>query len=126
MNKILVEYFQSEVNGTCQCFPGYYSPGSSMPCAPCTGVIPQCSQCTGSSTCTACNTGFFLSGGTTCATCSSTLNYCIDCTSNGLSCLSCIATANMILLNGTCMCANGFYYLSGSCLPCTDPQCSSC
>ncbi|CAG9316198.1 unnamed protein product [Blepharisma stoltei] len=103
------------------------------------GACPaSCSTCDNTGTvCTACNTGYYLSG----SVCSACQAPCASCQTTATTCLSCDDTGAMTLSNNACtcndpnalfntqsllcQCKTGYYQGTNSCQACQNP-CSAC
>lgn len=103
------------------CNPNYYVSGSV--CAACSN---NCVTCTSDTVCSTCSGGFYLDTNNACSAC---LSACATC-STGASCDTCLDTIhtstpscacpNFASLQGSsCVCQNGYYFISVS-------QCSAC
>lgn len=73
--------------------------------------------------------GSYYFGNTTTYTCDPCIDTtCYSCNTSTSLCITCEAILNRILINGTCVCVDGYFENNGLCLPCSSGNtgCNNC
>jgi len=84
-------------NGRCVC-PNNNCTATAPTASQCSACIPYCASCSNVSTCSSCQTGYYLSSGK-CTSCSASIAGCTSCTS-GSTCTQC--SSSYTLSGGVC------------------------